>query len=190
MCAQFALRAVALRLAYNAGVMDTAPNVSFRSLHLLGLLLSIGALLIAVFFMEQYLGLPPCPLCIIDRGIVLIAAVLFLLAALHNPAAFGQRVYAGLNVLVCSAGAAVAGRHVWLQSLPPEEVPGCTPDLDYMLDVFPLQKVFTTLMNSAGECAEVSWTFLGLSIPWQTLLLFVALIAVSLTVAVKTARVR
>ena len=161
-------------------------NLPFRRFHTLGFVLAIASLLIAVFFMEGYLGLSACPLCIIDRGIIILIAVLFALAAIHDPGAVGQRVYAGLNVLVCAAGIAVAGRHIWLQSLPPDQVPGCTPGLEYMMEKFPLQKVFSLLVNSAGECAEVTWTFLGLSIPQQTLLLFIALLLISLVVIVKT----
>ncbi len=166
-------------------MMDSVRAFSFRSIHLLGLALAIASLLIAVFFMQGYLGLAACPLCIIDRWLVGLAAVLFALAATHNPSRIGQRIYAGLNMLVCAAGMAVAGRHIWLQSVPPEDVPDCTPGLDYLMEALPLQKVFAVLMNSAGECAEVVWTFLGLSIPQQTLLLFIALFLVSLIVVVK-----
>lgn len=163
---------------------------AFRTLHLSGLLLAITSLLIAIFFMEGYLGLAVCPLCIIDRWLVGIAGILFALAMIHNPSSIGQRIYAGFNMLVCAVGVAVAGRHIWLQSLPPEEVPDCTPGLEYLMERFPLQKVFTVLIESAGECAELTWTFWGLSIPQQTLLLFITLFLIALVVVVKTFTIR
>lgn len=161
-------------------------RVSFRLIQIKAGLLSIAALLIAFFYMEGHLGLPPCPLCMVDRVLLAIFAAVALLAAGHNPSQVGQRVYVAANAIICSAGMLASGRHIWLQSLPPDKVPGCTPDLSYLIDRLPLEKVITTLLNSAGECAEVSWTFLGMSIPQQTLLLFMTLFLLSLGSLFKT----
>lgn len=146
-----------------------------RTLHAGGFILCAAALLVAVLFMEKHLGLAPCPLCILDRVVVVLMALVFLFAFLHDPALVGQRIYAGLNIAFGAVGVALAARHVYLQSLPPGEAPDCTPDLDYMLETFPLSKTLSVVLNSSGECAEVAWTFLGLSIAQQTLLLFVFL---------------
>jgi protein dithiol:quinone oxidoreductase len=62
-----------------------------------------------------------------------------------------------------------------LQSLPPEEVPLCGPGLDYMLEILPLAEVIREVLSGSGECAEIDWTLLGLSMPWWTLLLFLGL---------------
>ena len=157
-----------------------------RTLHWSGFALAVAALAFAVFLLQGVLGLAPCPLCILDRWVLAAAAVLFAGAALHNPGALGQRLYAAAALSVCAAGIGLAGRHVWLQSLPPERLPDCTPGLDYLLDQFPPLEVLTTVLNSAGECAEVTWTFLGLTIPQQTLLLFIALASVCAAVLLKS----
>ncbi len=154
-------------------MMPTLPPP--RSLHAGGFVLCVGALLVAVFFMEGRLGLAPCPLCILDRVVIALMALIFLLAFVHNPAHVGQRIYAGVNIAFGAIGVALAGRHVYLQSLPPGEVPDCTPDLDYMLEAFPLSETLSIVLNSSGECAEIAWTFLGLSIAQQTLILFIFL---------------
>ena len=169
---------------YNGGVMPQMP--SCQSLHWGGFALAVGGLAVAVFFMQGVLGLAPCPLCILDRWVTGLAAAVFLAAALHNPGALGQRLYAGLGLLACAAGLGLAGRHVWLQNLPPGRVPDCTPGLDYLLEQFPPMEVLRTVLNSAGECAEVAWTFAGLTIPQQTLLFFGALALVCAAVLLKT----
>ncbi|NCU85471.1 MAG: disulfide bond formation protein B, partial [Betaproteobacteria bacterium] len=51
-------------------------------------------------------------------------------------------------------------------------------DLYYMIDHFPLGKVVANLFRGSGQCAEVTWRFLGLSIAEWSLLCF-ALIALS-----------
>ena len=73
------------------------------------------------------------------------------------------------------AGAAVAGWHARLQSLPPDEVPSCGPGLEYMLDTFPLTETLKMVFKGSGECAEVSWQFLGISMPGWVLVWMVAL---------------
>ena len=149
-----------------------------RALHVSGFIVCVGSLLIAVLFMEMHLGLAPCPLCILDRVVLGVMALVFLVAVAHNPAAGGQRAYAGMNFVFAVVGVALAARHVQLQNLPPGKTPDCTPGLGYMLETFPLTKTLSTIFNTSGECAEIGWRFLGLTIPQQTLLLFVVLAAI------------
>jgi len=143
-------------------------------------LIPVVAMGFAVLFLQQALGLAPCPLCITQRVFVILVGLFALAAFIHNPPGAGRRVYAALCTLAAMGGAAVAGRHVWLQSLPEDQAPACGPSLEYMLDTLPLSETFALVMMGDGNCAETQWTFLGLSIPEQTLALFVVLIALSL----------
>lgn len=163
--------------------------MSYRRIYLTGFVLAAAALGVSVFFMELYLGLEPCPLCVLSRIVVVLIAVLFLLIALHNPGILGQRIYALVAVLLVLLGIAISARHIWLQSLPAGEVPGCTPDLGYLVNHFSLSEVFDTLFNSSGECADISWTFLGLTIPEQTLFLFIIILIMPIIALAKTFRV-
>lgn len=139
------------------------------------IVLSCASLLAYALYTEHFQGLIPCALCMTQRFFYLCTAVIALLAALHNPAAVGRRIYVGLLVLASGLGAAVAGRQVWLQHLPEDQVPACGPSLEYILDTLPLSEAFTTLMLGDGNCAEVVWTFLGQSMPTWSLIWFVAL---------------
>lgn len=134
----------------------------------------------AVLFLQQTLQLQPCPLCVTQRVFVILVGVFALLAFLHNPSGWGRRVYALLCLLAAAGGAAVAGRHVWLQSLPEDLAPACGPSLGYMLETFPLSETIQLVLMGDGNCAETVWTFMGLSIPAQTLILFIVLIIASL----------
>ena len=69
----------------------------------------------------------------------------------------------------------MSGRHLWLQSLPEDEVPACGPGLDYLMDIFPLSDVIRMVLQGDGSCAEVVWSFMGLSLPGWTLVGFIAL---------------
>ena len=110
----------------------------------------------------------------LQRGAVIVLGVVMLAGAIHDPGTVGRRVYGVLITAPAIAGAGVAGRHVWLQSLPPGQAPECGPGLEYMLGAFPLTEVIEMVLRGSGECAEVQWTFLSLSIPEWTLLMFIA----------------
>ena len=137
---------------------------SRRILNFAGFAVCCGLMGFALFA-QHVLLLDPCPLCVLQRMAVILVGLIFLVAALHNPPGGGRLVYAFLLGLVALAGAGVAGWHARLQSLPPDEVPACGPGLDYMLENFPLQQTLQLVFKGSGECADVMWQFLGLSMP-------------------------
>ncbi|MCK7552850.1 MAG: disulfide bond formation protein B [Marinobacter sp.] len=153
-----------------------------------GIFVVCAALLGVAFYMEHVMGLEPCPLCWLQRFGFMGAALVSLLAVLHNPRGFGVRVYGFLLALAAGAGLAVAGRQLWLQSLPADQVPACGPSVDYMLDVLPIMEVLTTALQGTGDCAKVVWTFLGLSIPGWTAVFFSLLVVTGLTLMFRPAK--
>jgi disulfide bond formation protein DsbB len=125
---------------------------------------------------SQYVDfLDPCPLCIFQRVAFLLMAVFALLAFLQNPAQTGRRIYGWFIVAGAVFGALVAGRHIWLQQLPADQVPECGPGLNFMLDNFPLTEVLSSVLQGSGSCAEVKWTFFGLTMPMWTLIWYTGL---------------
>ena len=132
-------------------------------------------LLAYAYYLQHFQGLEPCPLCIFQRVAVFALGAAFLLAALHDPGPTGARVYAALIGLVAVAGAGVAGRHVYIQSLPPGQVPECGATLDFLLEVFPLVDVVKQVLTASGECGKVDWQFIGLSMPVWVLISLVVL---------------
>ncbi|HLV78137.1 MAG TPA: disulfide bond formation protein B [Marinobacter sp.] len=146
-----------------------------------GLIFVVCAGLLAVaFYMEHVMGLEPCPLCWLQRFGFMGAGLVALLAFVHGPRGFGNRIYGGLMVLCAGAGLGVAGRQLWLQSLPPDQVPACGPSVDYMLEVLPWFDVLKTALQGTGDCAAVVWRFLGLSIPGWTAVFFSLVILIGL----------
>ena len=148
--------------------------VTRRHLLLTGFLISV--LLIAyALYTEHVLGLEPCPLCILQRVAVIALGLSFLLLALKPPQRKQSKFLASLLLMmISSAGVGIAARHVWIQSLPPDKVPGCGPGLDFMMANFPLSEVLEMVFSGSGECAEISWSFAFLSMPaWVIIWLIV-----------------
>ena len=151
----------------------------YRSLAFLGLVLCIASMLFAVLYLERTLYLDPCPLCILDRAVIMMLGVVFLIACIHGPRTVFTKVYGVIGILLSATGIGLASRHIWLQNLPKDQVPECGPDLYYMLDTLPLFDALRKTLTGSGSCADTSWTFLDLSIPEQTLILFVILLILS-----------
>ena len=145
-----------------------------RILNFAGFLMCVGLMGYALYA-QYYLILEPCPLCILQRIAVVGMGLVFLLAALHNPSGAGRVAYAVILVVPVSLGAIVAGRHAWLQMLPEDQVPVCGPGLDYMWENFPLADVINMVFRGSGECADVDWQLLGLSMPAWVLIAVIAL---------------
>ena len=145
-----------------------------RNANLLGLLWCVGLMAYALF-VQYGLHEEPCPLCILQRVAVMVVGALFLVAFLHNPADRGARVYGALIDLAAVAGIFIAARHVWIIAQPAGTVAECGASLDYMMDVLPLHEVLGKVLSGSGECAKVTWRFLGLSMPAWVLMNLVVL---------------
>lgn len=137
-----------------------------------------GGLIATALYMQHVMELNPCYLCITQRAFVIITGVFALLALIHN---HGLKIYGCLIALSALGGSFFSGKQLWLQSLPEDKVPACGPPVEYLFDAFNFNEALSMLLRGDGNCAEVQWTFLNLSIPAWTLLcfLFLALLGAS-----------
>jgi disulfide bond formation protein DsbB len=145
-----------------------------RQGNLLGFAACAGLLGYA-YYAQVVLHLEPCPLCIFQRVGVFAIGLVFLIAAAHDPVGWARRVYASLLPLSALATIGVAVRHLYIQSMPEGSVPSCGASLDFMLKVFSLSEVLVKVLTGSGECAKVTWAFLGLSMPGWVLVAALAL---------------
>ncbi|MBM6551029.1 disulfide bond formation protein B [Marinomonas ostreistagni] len=142
------------------------------------------ALLAVAFYMEYQMMLEPCPLCMMQRIMFFLVGVFSLISACGKQLSW-QRKLAWPIVVFSVLGALLSIRHLYLQNLPADELPACLPGLSYMVEVFPWQDVMQAMILGTGDCGEVSWTFLGLSIPGWTLVAFVGMAVINLVIALK-----
>ncbi|MGC2033555.1 MAG: disulfide bond formation protein B [Steroidobacteraceae bacterium] len=140
-----------------------------RNGNLLGFAACTGLLGYA-YYAQFVLRLEPCPLCIFQRVGVFAMGLVFLIAAAHDPVGGLKRAYAALLALSALATAGVALRQLYIQSLPEGSVPACGASLDFMLKVFSLSEVLVKVLTGSGECAKVTWRFLGLAMPGWVLI--------------------
>lgn len=150
---------------------------SYRVSLLAGFVVCAGLIAFALY--AQYvLMMDPCPLCILQRVAFIVLGVVFLIGGLHAPRGAGRWIYVALLMLIALVGAGIACRHLWIQSLPLDEVPSCGAPLGYMLETRASHGgvigVLGKVLTGSGECARVQ-PILGLSMPWWSLIWFVLL---------------
>lgn len=142
----------------------------------LAVFLASAGLLAYAYYAQFFMGLDPCPLCILQRLGFMVMGAFALGGLIFGPRGL-WRWFWGLPILVGGAwGIVTASRHVWLQHLPADQVPDCGPSMYFMLEMqFPLAEILNEAFTGAGDCAEVNWSFLGLSMPSWTLIWYVGL---------------
>ena len=146
---------------------------SYRVANLAQAFGSLALIFVAVVYFENNLKLEPCYLCMIQRGIIILIGMTSVLAAMHNPGKLGQRVYASLSIVMVIIGIYFSGKQLWLQSLPESQVPSCGIPVRHLFDNFSITEAITMLLSGDGNCAEVHWQLMGLSMPGWVMVCFV-----------------
>lgn len=150
------------------------PPSSYRRLNFFGLLISAGAVSYAALQLDSVLGSQQCAFCTPIRALLLVMAVLFALAWIHNPQRLGQRVYAFFNTLLALVGIAATGQMVWLELRPNGGDCGLLSALPQATLSAPLDSE----VSSASQCGGITWDLFGISLPQIGLTLFIILLIV------------
>ncbi len=156
---------------------DTLKMMLFsrRNCNLLAAIVCFSAIGVAYFYFEKHLWLTPCPMCYAQRIAIGILGFFFLLTAIFPGGQVMQRIQGVWLFLLACGGAALSIRHLYLQSLPKDQLPSCGQDFYALLENAPVPDMLMTMLTGSGDCGEVLWTFLGLSIPGWTLVAFIGL---------------
>jgi disulfide bond formation protein DsbB len=180
-------------IADNARIVDASSSPmnplrwSFRAQFLLGFLICAGLLGYAIFVQLQ-LGIEPCPLCIFQRIAFAALGLLFLLGALHGPrSAGGRKLYGILAFLAAAVGAGISTKHVSVQ-LFPDPMASCGPPLSFLRETLGPFEVLRRVLTGTGDCGNIDWRFLGLSMPMWCLICFVLLALFALYAGFKSRR--
>lgn len=152
---------------------------SYRIINL-GIFVVCSLFIAIAHYMQYVMYLDPCPLCMVQRAALIAIGLTCLVAFVHNPAGRGKIAYSLAMMVFSLFGSAIAGRHVWLQSLPADSVPECFPGIGFILANNPLLEAIQIILGGTGECAETQWSFLSLSIPGWTLVLFAAFVILAI----------
>jgi disulfide bond formation protein DsbB len=93
-----------------------------------------------------------------------------------KPASVLHKLFTGLQVLTALGGAGWAMRHWYIQANKETMIADCGVGFDYMFENFPLEKALTLIFKGTGDCADIDWVYLGLTLPQLALIAFVGFI--------------
>ncbi|MDR3490493.1 MAG: disulfide bond formation protein B [Gammaproteobacteria bacterium] len=150
-----------------------------RSTYLIGFF-GITVLLALAMYLQIYEGLTPCPLCMLQRFMLIGLGALFFIGAVIKFNNIFHRLLAFANCVFAVLGMVLAGRQVWLQHLPPSTGGDCGASLDYMMQVLPLTEVIKKVFIGGAECSQVNWVLFQLSLAEWSLICFILLLGLSL----------
>ncbi len=136
--------------------------------------LSCAGLISYAQYLQHIDGLLPCPLCVAQRVIYWLLGLTALLAFLQNPRNIGRQLYGGLMTIFALAGAVVAFRQSWLIRYPESFECGISPE-ERFLNALPIAEWWSGMFEANGDCTDVDWEFLSLTIPDWSLVAFVSL---------------
>jgi len=146
--------------------------LTFKRINLLGALLSFLLVGLALTIQTQF-NLEPCPLCVSQRIVFILIGLLFLVFSFLNPTRLIKFIHLVSLLVVNIAGIVFAIKHILIQgkwiTVPAE----CGIDLDYMFENFPIREAFSLLFKGTGDCSEIDWLFLGLSLPQLALIAYI-----------------
>lgn len=148
--------------------------LSLRTGYLLAAFACAG-LLAAAYYFEYVLFLDPCPLCMVQRLATLLTGLGFFMAFLVQPKGTRWLTFALLFTLAAALfGWWAAAHHIGIQNLPASDIPACGPSFEYLMQTLPLSELLRIMLAGDGNCAEISWQFMGLSMPEWVQLWFIA----------------
>ena len=157
-------------------------KLMYRKVQYFLVLITVFVLFFSLY--AQYgLGLQPCPLCLMQRTCVF---VLLGIMGLSLGTLKRARIISLLQAFVACAGLFFALRQLWLQSLPPGSAPACMPGLNILIHYFPWQDVAKALLWGTGDCAEMTWNFLGISMAGWAALYFLLMAVAGIFLYVRT----
>lgn len=151
---------------------------AIRLTHLYAGMIGI-VLLLASYYFQYVKLLQPCPLCLVQR-LILMVMVLFFFISVFVKRKILIRILMTSLFIFSVGGIATAARKVMLEYTSPDRVTSCIPDLNYMLHHLPLQDTLSLLFQGSEGCAEIDWQFLSLSMSEWTLGFFVAFALLSI----------
>lgn len=144
-----------------------------------GLLLLLTVfVLISSFYFQYVVGLQPCPLCLMQRLSAFLFAIFCVVALCLTTLKWGKGV-AVFQILFAAIGLFFASRQIWLQFFPEPQTTSCLPELDMLLRYFPWQDVAHALFWGVGNCGDLAWQWLGISMPGWSALYFLTMLCLS-----------
>ncbi len=145
---------------------------SGKRLILLLIFLICASVIGYALYLQLVINLLPCPLCIAQRLAYWLVGLIALFAFIHNSRGLSQQIYYSLIAIFSLIGAILALRHSWLVRYPETFECGISAE-EKFLNTLPISNWWPTMFEANGDCADVKWEFMSLTIPDWSAIFFI-----------------
>lgn len=142
---------------------------------LLIVLICLSALLFASY-LQYHEAIAPCPLCIMQRLILIMISLVSLACIALHYKHLVYRILHRFNLIATFFGAGLAIKQLWLEHHWQSHLISCRESLEGTIASLGLAKIFNHFFDGNTDCGATQWRFLNLSLSAWTLFLFVLLI--------------
>jgi disulfide bond formation protein DsbB len=137
-------------------------QVNRTRLYFFAVFLFVTSVLGLAGYYQFVVGYQPCPLCILQRLVFIVIALIALVSVIHHPKRKGWQIYSILLALTSIVGMYFAGKQIWLHWMPSGHMESCGAGLNILLKNLPIVEALKAFFSGAGACNVESWTLLGL----------------------------
>lgn len=145
--------------------------LTLRKLSLLSLLVCLAVILAAIFIERQYM-LSPCPLCMLQRIVLICLSGIFLLGSIFSLKNILRYIYTVSILFISATGFAIALRQFWLQYYAPPRLTSCSAGLERLIEVYPILDALKLALIGSAECANIDFTVMTISLAGLSTIMF------------------
>lgn len=167
-------------------MLEEVFMLSTKRIALFGFLICLGVVTTGLV-LEYWENLAPCLLCHTQRILFIALGIFYFFIFFQKKTK--KQILSFMTILFSVFGVLVSGWQVYLQNKPAEDNGICLPSLNFLWQTGSFSDVFNAIIHgTGGECAQVIWRFLGLSMAAWALLVFSGLFFLSLLLFVSNKR--
>ena len=129
-------------------------------------------------YLQLVINLLPCPLCIAQRIAYWLVGLTAIFAFIHNPRSLGRQIYYSFITVFSLIGLLLALRHSWIIRYPEAFQCGISAEEEF-LNSLSIANLWPSMFEANGDCADVKWEFMALTIPNWSVIFFLLILITS-----------
>ena len=129
-------------------------------------------------YLQLVINLLPCPLCIAQRIAYWLVGLTSIFAFIHNPRGLSRQIYYSFIAIFSLIGLLLALRHSWIIRYPEAFQCGISAE-EKFLNTLSIANWWPSMFEANGDCADVKWELMSLTIPDWSVIFFLLLLITS-----------
>ena len=129
-------------------------------------------------YLQLVINLLPCPFCIAQRIAYWLVGLTAIFAFIHNPRGLGRKIYYSFITVFSLSGLILALHHSWIIRYPEAFQCGISAEEEF-LNGLSIANWWPSMFEANGDCADVKWEFMSLTIPNWSVIFFLLILITS-----------